>query len=111
MSEPIKTTHHDVEAKIVMLKGGHSNWFVKTLTVKQNSRVTWRCGLHTLTVWFPKDHTPLANGKSEIHGKNGKASAEIGSKTGTYHYCILVTDEGGGVHLVEGNSPPTMIIE
>jgi hypothetical protein len=109
--EQKKSEHPETEAKIVMLKGGNANWFVKSLIIKANSKVTWRCGLHTITLLFPKDHTPLAGGKTEILGKNGKATAEVGSKKGIYQYCILVTDEAGVVHLVEGNSPPTMVIQ
>ena len=106
-----KSGNPEVEAKIVTVPGVRSNWFVKKLDLKPNTKVTWRSGINSFIVWFPKDHNPVASGKTEIYGKNGKASAEMGSKAGTYTYCILVTDEAGEVHLVEGNSPPTMVIE
>jgi hypothetical protein len=100
-----------IDAKILILRGGNANWFIKRLKVHPNTKVIWHCRLNSFTIWFPKNHNPIANGKTEIYGKNGKASAVVGSKEGTYYYSILVTDEKGEVHLVEGNSPPTMEIQ
>jgi hypothetical protein len=97
--------------KIVIIKGGNANWFIKQIKVHPNTKVTWHCRLNNISVWFPKENTPLAGGKNEVYGKNGKASAVVGSKKGTYHYCLLVTEDNGDVHLVEGNSPPEMIIQ
>ena len=108
---PNKLSNPQVDAKILIVKGESANWFVKPLNVQPNTKVIWHCGINSFTIWFPKNLNPLADGKTEIHGKNGKASAVVGSKTGTYCYCILVTDDNGVVHLVEGNSPPTMVIE
>lgn len=106
-----KSANPEVDVRIVIVKGERANWFIKPLEVPRNAKVIWHCRLNSFTIWFPSEHNPLANGKTEIYGKNGKASAVVGSKSGTYHYCILVTDEDGVVHLVEGNSPPTMVIE
>jgi hypothetical protein len=104
-------TNAQVDVKIIKVGGKGANWFVKRLTIPTNSRVVWHCGIDSFTIWFPKNHNPIANGSTEVYGKNGKASAVVGSKTGTYYYCILVTEDNGDVHLVEGNSPPTMVIE
>jgi hypothetical protein len=112
MAAPHKTTANpQVDVKIVKVGGKSANWFVKPLTIGENTRVVWHCGIDSFIIWFPKNHNPLANGNTEIYGKNGKASAVVGTKTGTYHYCILVVEDNGDVHLVEGNSPPTMVIE
>lgn len=101
-----------VDVKIVMVKGERANWFVKPLKIHANTKVTWHCRLNGITIWFPSKENPLKDSKkNEIRGKNGRASAAVGSKKGVYHYCILVTDEKGVVHLVEGNSPPTMVID
>jgi hypothetical protein len=108
---PKKPAIPQVDAKIVIVKGESANWFIKPLEVPPNAKAIWHCRLNSFTIWFPSEHNPIAGGKTEIYGKNGKASAVVGSKTGTYYYCILVTDEDGVVHLVEGNSPPTMVIE
>ncbi len=108
---PKKSGNPQVDAKIIKVSGKSANWFVKPLTIGPNTRVVWHCGIDSFTIWFPKDTTPLAGGKTEIYGKNGKASAVVGSKPGTYYYCILVTEDNGDVHLVEGNSPPTMVIQ
>ncbi len=108
---PKKLANPQVDARIIIVKGDRANWFIKPLKVQPDTKVTWRCGLNSFTIWFPKDNNPIANGNTEIYGKNGKASAVVGSKTGTYYYGIHVTDEDGVVHLVEGNSPPTMVIE
>ena len=105
------TANPQVDVRIVKVGGKGANWFVKPLKIKTGTKVVWHCGIDSFTIWFPKNHNPLANGNSEIYGKNGKASAVVGTKPGTYHYCILVTEDNGDVHLVEGNSPPTMIIE
>jgi hypothetical protein len=99
-----------VDVRITIIKGDHSNYFVKPLDVEPNTKVVWHCGIDSFTIWFPKEHNPIANGHTEIYGKNGKATALVGSKKGTYYYCVLVTDENGSVHLVEGNSPPEMEI-
>jgi hypothetical protein len=100
-----------VDVKIIKVGGTNANWFVKSLHIDPNTKVVWHCGIDSFTIWFPKNHNPLANGNTEVYGKNGKASAVVGNKKGTYHYCILVTDEKGDVHLVEGNSPPKMEIQ
>jgi hypothetical protein len=107
---PNKSAPPQVDVKIVVVKGDHANYFVKPLKVEANSKVVWHCGINNFVLWFPKDNNPIANGHTEIHGKNGKASAVVGSKKGVYQYSALVTDEGGNVHLVEGNSPPEMVI-
>jgi hypothetical protein len=106
-----KAANPQVDAKILILKGDRANYFVKRLEVEQNSKIVWHCGINSFTIWFPKNHNPIANGSTEIYGKNGKASAVVGSKPGTYHYCIVVADEKGHLHLVEGNSPPEMVIQ
>ena len=108
---PKKPAPPQVDVKIIILRGGNANWFIRPLKVHPNTKVVWHCGINSFTIWFPKDTNPIASDKTEIYGKNGKASAVVGSKTGTYCYCILVTDDNGVVHLVEGNSPPTMVIE
>jgi hypothetical protein len=106
-----KPANPQVDAKIIIIKGEQANYFVKPLNIQPNTKVVWHCGIDSFTIWFPKNHNPLASSTTEVYGKNGKASAVVGSKVGTYHYCILVTDEDGVVHLVEGNSPPSMVIE
>jgi hypothetical protein len=106
-----KAVNPQVDVKIVTVKGDHVNYFVKPLKIDENTKVVWHCGINNFTIWFPKDHNPIANGHTEIYGKNGKASAVVGSEKGNYAYCILVTDEEGHVHLVEGNSPPVMEIQ
>ena len=112
MAATLKTpANPQVDVKIIKVGGISANWFVKPLTVKSNTKVVWHCGIDSFTIWFPKNQNPLANGNAEIYGKNGKATAVVGSKLGTYYYCILVTEDNGDVHLVEGNSPPTMVIE
>ena len=112
MAAPQKVqANPQVDVKIVKVGGKSANWFVKPLTVQPNTKVVWHCGIDSFTIWFPKDHNPLARGNNEIYGKNGKASVVVGSKAGTYYYCILVTEDNGDVHLVEGNSPPEMVIQ
>ena len=106
-----KAVNPQVDVTIVTVKGDHANYFIKPLKVKENTKIVWHCGINNFTLWFPKDHNPIANGHTEIYGKNGKASAVVGSNKDTYAYCILVADEGGHVHLVEGNSPPEMEIQ
>jgi hypothetical protein len=105
-----KTASPQVEVTIVTVKGDRANYFVKPLKIEKNTKVVWRCGINSFIIWFPKDHNPIANGHTEIYGINGKASAVVGTKEGTYYYCVLVSDEDGNVHLVEGNSPPEMVI-
>jgi len=100
----------EVDAKIIVTKGGNANWFIKPIKVHPHTKVTWHCRLNSISIWFPKDNNPLAGGKNEVYGKNGKASAVVGSKKGKYYYCILVTEDNGEVHLVEANSPPEMEI-
>ncbi len=98
------------DEKIIIVKGGNANWFIKPIKVHANTKVTWHCRLNSISIWFPKDNNPLAGGKNEVYGKNGKANAVVGSKKGKYYYCILVTEDNGEVHLVEANSPPEMEI-
>jgi hypothetical protein len=100
-----------VDVRVVKVGGKSANWFVKPLSVKPNTKVVWHCGIDSFTIWFPKNHNPLANGNTEVYGKNGKASAVVGTKKGKYQYCMLVTEDNGDVHLVEGNSPPEMEIQ
>ena len=105
-----KSADPQVDAKINIVKGGNANWFIKPITVQANTKVTWHCRLNSISIWFPKDNNPLAGGKNEVSGKNGRVSAVVGSKKGKYSYCILVTEDNGQVHLVEANSPPEMEI-
>ena len=107
---PKTPANPQVDVKIVKVGGKGANWFVKSLILQPNAKVVWHCGIDSFTIWFPKNHNPIANGNTEIYGKNGKASAVVGTKKGTYCYCVLVTDEEGNVHLVEGNSPPEIEI-
>jgi hypothetical protein len=111
MSTAIKSSKTpEVDVRIAVLKGGNENWFIKPIKVAPNSRVTWHCRLDRISIWFPKDKNPLAGKSNEVYGKNGKATAIVGSKPGKYFYCILITEDNGQVHLVESNSPPEMEI-
>lgn len=106
-----KTASPQHDERIIVIKGGNANWFIKQIKVHPHTKVTWHCRLNRISVWFPEDKNPFASGKNQVYGKNGKASAVVGTKKGKYEYCILVTEDNGDVHLVEGNSPPTMVIE
>jgi hypothetical protein len=93
-------------------------WKVNEMGVKAapdaDRKVTWHCEDSDFIVWFPKDRNPL-EGNNEIPSTNRQAKATVrpyddkmikpGAK---FHYCILLLDKED---MVEGNSPPTMIIE
>ena len=105
-----KTAIPEHDERIIVIKGGNANWFIKKIKVHPHTKVTWHCRLNKISIWFPADKNPLVGGKNQVYGKNGKASAVVGANKGKYHYCILVTEDNGQVHLVEANSPPEMEI-
>ena len=89
------------------------NWIVDTIKAKKSDTVTWRCTDKSalIFVMFPSVRTPLPNNQTECNGK-GFVKAHFSKDAGGYYpYCILVQDANGSFHTVDGNSPPTMIID
>lgn len=92
---------------------------VDLLRVKVDSasptKVTWECPDSEFTVWFPQNNNPLV-GSNEVYSKNRVAEAQVKpfklekGEHKKFFYGILLTDTDKE-DVVEGNSPPTMIIE
>lgn len=101
---------HRNKVKINDNPAGH--WRVGKLILDASTRTaTWDCPNCSITVMFPATRSPLSNGETQKTGTGSvTAQIDIGAK-GYYPYCILVQDQDGDFHLVEGNSPPEMIIE
>jgi hypothetical protein len=100
-----------IEIEIKVVKGERANWFVKPTKVPPGSTVTWHCPNSDFVIWFPGKKNPLTGGTNELYSRQGKASAVVGFKTDTYYYTVLAKDQKGATHLIEGNSPPEMIIQ
>jgi hypothetical protein len=64
---------------------------------------------------FPHQRTPLAEGDTQVHGSSPLtvtlALPDEENAYGSYPFCVLIQDADGAFHLVEGNSPPEMVIE
>ncbi len=108
--------HGKIEEKFKM--PWYMPWKVNEMRVKadpkEKTKVTWRCEDSDFILWFPKNRNPF-DGDNEISSKNRQAEANVrpyddklikpGAK---FRYCILLLDKED---MVEGDSPPTMIIE
>ena len=60
---------------------------------------------------FPTARTPLPDRQTEVSGQNRVTTSFDPEARGYYPYCALIQDENGDFHLVEGNSPPEVIIQ
>ena len=98
------------KVKINPNPAGH--WRVGKIILDSITRTaTWDCPNCAIVVMFPTARTPLLNKATEVIGQ-GSAVAQLDSNAkGYYPYCIMVQDADGDFHLVEGNSPPEMIVE
>jgi hypothetical protein len=99
-----------VDVRIIRVHGGNANWFVKKIEVEAGGKVTWYCKHYEIFVWFTDKHA-LKLGKVHVHGTKGQVSVDVGTKKGRYFYAMMIKDDNGEMHLVEGNSPPEMVIE
>lgn len=99
-----------VDVRIIRVQGGNANWFVKKIEVEAGGKVTWYCKHFEMFVWFT-DKNALKLGKMHAHSTKGQLTVDVGSKKGTYPYVMMIKDDKGEMHLVEGNSPPEMIIQ
>jgi len=111
MGDPVWPRFSD-EIHIKSNPGG--NWRVKRHAVKRTGNITFTCDVDGCHVWvmFPDGRTPLASAKTQEHGDCPlTVTIEVASgKEGVYPYCVLVQDSNQEFHLVEGISPPELII-
>ena len=106
---PITEPPKHVDVSIAKVPGPTSNWFVKPIKIARGGTITWHCSECQIYLWFPSKDA-LKGGTNGIHRKN-PVTVTVGTNPGTYYYTMLVKDYDGHMHLVEGNSPPEVIIE
>jgi hypothetical protein len=106
----LQITFYHNKVKISPNPSGH--WKVDKVVLDSNTReATWECPGCKIFVLFLHARTPLLNGDTEVSGQDSVFTQLDTNAKGYYPYCILVQDADGNFHLVEGNSPPEMIIE
>jgi len=95
--------------EIVIRKDPDGCWRVSRVYGKGDDRVKWKCPGCNIFIFFPSNRTPLAG--TEVRG-NSSATASIRKDAqGYYVYSAMIQEKSGEMHVVEGNSPPDMVIE
>ncbi len=89
----------------------HSNLkrhFVGKMEHAPGEEVTWTCDDSEFRIWFPPEHDPLEPGPDVSKGRTLTRKLRKGLKPGDeFEYSMYCFKDE---HLVEGNSPPIMII-
>jgi hypothetical protein len=84
---------------------------VKRVYGKPGDQIKWKCPNCNIFIIFPAKRTPFAGGETEASGKSPVSGTIDGKANGFFIYSAMVQDQHGDLHVVEGNSPPEMVIE
>jgi hypothetical protein len=84
---------------------------VMRVYAKHGDQVKWKAPNCNIFITFPASRTPLLNGATEASGRSPLSAGIDPKASGYFVYLAMVQDKEGELHLVEGNSPPEMVIE